>query len=285
MRTAPPVARPSAVGSALPGLRLRIGVILSLILLLVAFVSVSWTPVPLEEVDLAAAMQGPSAAHLLGVDASGHDVLSLAMKGMLTSFVVAAVGLAIGLFLGVPLGAVAAVWGLGVGKAVEGLSGVLFAVSALGFAAIFTVYLGPSALNAMLAIGAFNIAVVARESRRLIAAQRGRDDVAAARLAGLRGWELMRRHMLADLLPGYGRLLALLMAGGVMLEAGLSFAGLAAQPGSASLGLMLREARPVMMAQPLLIIIPATALVLIALGFQLIASGLDRRAAGGRHAA
>ncbi len=284
MRSLPPVSPPTAVGSALPGLRLRLGVVLSLLLLLTGFVSVVWTPLPLEQLDLAASMQGPSAAHLLGVDTFGRDVLSLVMKAVLTSFVVAAVGLALGLFVGVPLGAVAGIAGPRADRAMEGAAGVLMALSALGSAAILFVHLGPSALNAMLAIGLFNIAVVARVTRRLVGAQRGRDDVAAARLAGLGGWELVRRHMLPELLPDFGRLAALLLAGGVLLEAALSFAGLAAPPGGASLGLMLREARPVMMAQPLLMLVPAAALTLIALGLYLVATGLDRRQ-GGEHAA
>ena len=284
MRSLPPVSPPTAVGSAIPGLRLRLGVLLSLLLLLAGFVSVVWTPLPLDQLDLAASMQGPSAAHLLGVDTFGRDVLSLAMKAMLTSFVVTTVGLALGLFVGVPLGAVASLAGPWADRAMEGVAGVLLALSALGIAAVLFVHLGPSALNAMLAIGLFNIAVVIRATRRLLGDQRGRDDIAAAHLAGLRGWELVRRHMLAELLPDFGRLAALLLAGGVLLEAALSFVGLAAPPGGASLGLMLREARPVMMAQPLLILVPAAALTLIALGLHLIAAGLDRRQ-GVKHAA
>lgn len=284
MKSLPPVSPPTAVGSAIPGLRLRLGVLLSLLLLLAGFVSVVWTPLPLDQLDLAASMQGPSAAHLLGVDTFGRDVLSLAMKAMLTSFVVTTVGLALGLFVGVPLGAVASLAGPWADRAMEGVAGVLLALSALGIAAVLFVHLGPSALNAMLAIGLFNIAVVIRATRRLLGDQRGRDDIAAAYLAGLRGWELVRRHMLAELLPDFGRLAALLLAGGVLLEAALSFVGLAAPPGGASLGLMLREARPVMMAQPLLILVPAAALTLIALGLHLIAAGLDRRQ-GVKHAA
>ena len=68
---------------------LRIGAIASLVFLLIGFVSIAWVPYPIEVINVGAAMQDPSPAHWLGTDHLGRDMLSMIMKGTLTSFVVA----------------------------------------------------------------------------------------------------------------------------------------------------------------------------------------------------
>ena len=90
---------------------LRIGAIASLLFLLIGFVSIIWTPYPIEVISISNAMQDPSPAHWFGTDHLGRDMVSLVMKGTLTSFVVAAIAVAIGALIGVTLGLAAAAWG------------------------------------------------------------------------------------------------------------------------------------------------------------------------------
>ena len=89
---------------------LRIGAVASLLFLLIGFVSIIWTPYPIENVVIGSAMQDPSPAHWLGTDHLGRDMVSLVMKGTLTSFIVAAIAVAIGALIGIPLGLAAAAW-------------------------------------------------------------------------------------------------------------------------------------------------------------------------------
>lgn len=274
----PPVARPLA----LPMIRLRLAVIATLVLLLIGFVSIVWTPYPVDQLDALTQAQAPSASHLLGTDALGRDTLSMAMKGILTSFVVSAVAAAIGLFIGIPLAVAAARWGLVAERLLIGGAGLFLSFSALGIAALLTAQVGPSALNAMLAIGLFNIAVVARQTREDLRAFQGRDYLAASRLSGLAGWELARRHVLPSLLPLLGATAAAQLAHGVLLEAGLGYLGLASQPPGSSLGLMLRDAQSVMLFEPLPMLVPGAALLLIVVALQLVARGLRQEA---KHAA
>jgi peptide/nickel transport system permease protein len=249
----PPLSGPSFLSRALPGATLRIGVAATLILLLIGFVSIVWTPFPIEKLDLQAQLQDPSATHLLGTDQLGRDLLSMTMKGILTSFVVAAVATAIGLFIGVPLGVAAAVAGGRTERLILGGTGFLVTVSALVFA------------------------VLARVTHDLLLPFRGRDDLAASRLAGLGGWDLARLHVL----PQFTGLLAAAaltqLAFGVLAEAGLSFVGLGSQPPGTSLGLMLKDAQGFMLFEPLLVIVPGVALLLIALSLNLIATALKDR--------
>lgn len=281
----PPVSRPGLVSRVLPGFRLRTGVTVALVLLLIGFVSIVWTPYPVKLTDPIAQMQEPSAAHLLGTDATGRDILSMTMKGILTSFVVAGVATAIGLFIGVPLGAAAARGGVWSERLLLGGTGFFVSVSALGIAVVLTALLGPSALNAMLAIGLFNVAVIARATRDELTVFRGLDYIAASRLSGLGGWELVRRHILPSFLPILGAIAVTQMATGVLLEAALSFVGLASQPPGSSLGLMLRDAQSVMLFEPLLVVVPGLTLLLVTLALNLIATGLRDQFGEARDAA
>lgn len=272
----PPLLRPSLMARTLPGLRLRIGVLAILALLLIGFVSIVWTPYPVDQLDPVAQLQGPSAAHLLGTDALGRDLLSMVMKGILTSFVVAGVAVAIGLFIGVPLGLAASVGGVWIERLLLGGSGFFVSISAIGMAVVFTALFGASALIAMLAIGLFNISLIARSTHEALATFRGRDYIAASRLSGLGAWDGMRRHVLAGVIPHIGAAAIGQLAMGVLLEASLSFVGLGPQPPGSSLGLILRDAQSVMLFQPLLIWVPGIALVVIAVSLNLIAAGVRR---------
>jgi peptide/nickel transport system permease protein len=265
--------------------RLRIGAVLALLLLLVGFVSIVWTPYPVDQLNPVAQLEDPSAEHFLGTDTLGRDLVSMTMKGVLTSFVVSAVALGLGLFFGVPLGVAAASWGPLAARILLGGTSVLVSLSALGMAVVLAALLGPSALNAMLAIGLFNAAVIATETHHALLPYRGRDYIAASRLAGLGGWELARRHVLPRFLPALTAIGVTQLAAGVLLEAGLSFVGLGSQPPGSSLGLMLRDAQSVMLFEPMLIIVPGAALWLVALSLALVAGGIRHRNGGARDAA
>jgi peptide/nickel transport system permease protein len=259
-------------------LRLRLGVIATLLILLIGFVSIVWMPYPVDQLDPMAQTQAPSVAHLLGTDALGRDTLSMTMKGILTSFVVAGVAAAIGLFIGIPLAVAAARWGLLAERVLVGGAGIFVSLSALGIAVLLTLQFGPSALNAMIAIGLYSIAVVARQTRDDLRTFQGLDYLAASRLAGLAGWELARRHVLPGLVPLLGGTAMAQLAQGVLLEAGLGYLGLASQPPGSSLGLMLRDAQSVMLIEPKLTLVPGGALLLIVLALNFLARGLRREA-------
>jgi peptide/nickel transport system permease protein len=267
-------AVPGPSSRILPGIRLRIGMILALLLLLVGFVSIVWTPYPVDQLSPADQLQDPSLEHLLGTDALGRDLLSLTMKGILTSFVVAVVAVGIGLFIGVPIGVAAASWGVVAERILVGGSGFFVSVSALGIAVVLAALIGSSALSAMLAIGLFNVAVIARATRDALIPYRGREYIAASRLAGLGGWELARRHVLPRFMPTLMAVTVTQLAGSVLLEAGLSFVGLGSQAPGSSLGLMLRDAQSAMVFEPLLAIVPGAALWLIVLSLALVAGGI-----------
>ena len=137
----------------------------------------------------------------------------------------------------------------------------------------------------MLAIGAFNVAAIARETHSELVHYRGRDYIAAGRLAGLNGFDLARRYVVPSFAPMLTAVAVTQLATGVMLEAALSYVGLASQPPGSSLGLMLRDGQAMLQLAPHLVLVPGIALLLITLALTLIATGIRLHFAEARDAA
>lgn len=255
------------------GAGLRVGAIGSLLFLLLSFTSIAWTPHPIEALNVGAALQDPGMLFWFGSDHLGRDVLSLLMKGILTSFVVAAVAVVIGAIIGVPLGLAAAVWGGPVAWLLDRVSDFLITFPALIIAILIAAVFGSGAIVVMIAFGIFSIPAFARVTREGWLRLHNRDYVAAARMAGMGTFEIARRHI-APSVAGLLLVQALTMlALGIIAEASLSYVGLGAQAPASSLGLMLKEAQPYAALKPMLAIIPGIAIVLIVIALNLTADG------------
>lgn len=248
---------------------LRTGIIVSLLFLLLGFVSVVWTPYAVANLDVVSAMQDPSGAHWLGTDQLGRDVVSLIMKGILTSFVVAAVAVAIGALIGVLLGLAAALLGSYVDFAVSGIGAYLMAVPAFIVAVLLAAVFGPSAATLMVGIGIANIVPLALATRHAVVKSAGHDYVAAARLAGASGLDLVRRHSLSIIVRWLIAQAVAQLAFGIIAEAALSYIGLGVQPPATSLGVLLHDAQAFGAAKPLLVVVPGLVIVLIVLALNL----------------
>ncbi|MBA5776915.1 ABC transporter permease [Stappia sp. F7233] len=249
------------------------GAITSLVLAM-ALLSLVWTPYPIDVLSVADRLKGPSTAHILGTDQYGRDILSMLMVGARTSIAVALVAVGIGIFLGVPLGLAAAARGGLIEEAVMRFNDLVFAFPALVSAIMITAILGPGAINAILAIGIFNIPVFARVARGGALAYKSRDFVLAARVAGKGETRIVAEHILpniANLLIVQGTIQFSL---GILAEAGLSYVGLGAQPPLATWGRMLNEAQTMMAFAPQLALYPGLAIVVTVLGLNLLGDGL-----------
>ena len=252
-----------ALGAALAGLALAM-----------ALVSLLWTPFDVGGVDVAARLQRPGGAHPFGTDHLGRDLLSMVMIGARTSLSVALVAVGIGAGIGVPLGLVAAARGGLPDEAIMRMGDLIFAFPALVTAILITAALGPSALNAMLAIGIFNIPVFARVTRAGALPLWTLDYTRAAEIAG----KGRARISLEHILPNLSSLLivqgTIQFALGILAEAGLSYVGLGAQPPTPSWGRMLAEAQTLVTVAPHVAIVPGLAIVLTVLGLNLLGDGL-----------
>ena len=151
---------------------------------------------------------------------------------------------------------------------------LIFAFPALVIAILITAVFGPSAINAILAIGIFNIPVFARVTRGAALSLWTLDYILAARVAGKRDFRISIEHILpniASLLVVQGTIQFSL---GILAEAGLSYVGLGAQPPTPSWGRMLADAQTMIYLAPRLAILPGMAIVVMVLGLNLLGDGL-----------
>ncbi len=254
---------------------LVIGALLAGLFAGLALFSFVWTPHDAIAISVADKLKPPSATHWLGTDQLGRDILTLIMVGARTSIAVAIVAVGIGMGLGVPLGlAAAARRGTLLDEAVSRANDLVFAFPSLVVAILITAVFGPSAFNAILAIGIFNVPVFARLSRGAALSLWTRDFVLAARVAGKGRARISFEHILpniANLLIVQGTIQFSL---GILAEAGLSYVGLGAQPPTPSWGRMLAESQTLIYGNPGLALAPGLAILLTVLGLNLMGDGL-----------
>lgn len=251
------------------------GFAITAIIAAMAIVSFFWTPYDITRLIVSDKLQTPSPAHWFGTDHFGRDILSMIMIGARNSIAVALVAVAIGMGIGVPLGAFAAARGGWLDDVVMRLNDVVFAFPALLSAIMITAIFGPGAVNAIIAIGIFNIPVFARVARAGALSLWPREFILAARAAGKGKALITVEHILpniANLLIVQG---TIQFALGILAEAGLAYVGLGAQPPMPSWGRMLFDAQTRMILAPHLALFPGFAIVLTVLGLNLLGDGLS----------
>ncbi len=155
---------------------------------------------------------------------------------------------------------------------------LIFAFPALLLAILITAVFGPGAINAIIAIGIFNIPVFARVTRAGALQQWTRDYTLAARVAGKGPLRISWEHILPNLLGLLVVQGTIQFSLGVLAEAGLSYVGLSAQPPTPSWGRMLNEAQTLTALAPYLALFPGIAVLLFVLGLNLLGEGMRRRA-------
>ncbi len=254
---------------------LIIGALLSSLVLLAAVISFVWTPYDHAAMDIPGKFQRPGAAHWLGTDHFGRDLMSMVMVGARTSIAVALVAVGIGMGLGVPLGLTAAARKGGwLDEFIMRGNDLVFAFPSLVIAILITAVFGAGAVNAIVAIGIFNIPVFARITRGAALSLWEREFILAARVAGKSAARISAEHILpnvTNLLIVQGTIQFSLA---ILAEAGLSYIGLGAQPPTPSWGRMLADAQTLVSIAPHLALIPGFAIILTVLGLNLLGDGL-----------
>jgi peptide/nickel transport system permease protein len=253
------------------------GAAITLGFIAMALVAQFWTPYDPGTLDIVDKLHPPDRHHWFGTDQLGRDMLSMIMAGARNSVGVALLSVAIGLFIGVPAGLIAAARRGTADEIIMRGNDVIFAFPSLLLAILITAVFGPGAVNAIIAIGIFNIPVFARVIRGGAMGLWTRDYTLAARVAG-KGWvRISAEHILPNLL---GLLLVqgtIQFSLGVLAEAGLAYVGLGAQPPTPSWGRMLNEAQTLTALSPSLAIYPGCAVLLFVLGLNLLGDGLRPR--------
>jgi len=251
-----------------------IGALLVGLVLLAAMVSLVWTPWPALEMNIAQKLKGPSAAHWFGTDHFGRDILSMIMLGAQNALAVGLAAVGIGLALGLPLGLAAAMRRGWTEDIVMRATDLTFAFPAVLTAVLIAALAGPGGINAIIAVGIFNIAVFARLTRGAALQVMGRPFVKAALAIGKGPWRIAAGHVLPNITGVLVVQATIQFAVAILAEAGLSYLGLGVQPPNPSWGRMLNEAQTFMFIAPGQAIFPGLAIALAVLGLNLLGDGM-----------
>lgn len=251
------VARPTGVFAV---------VVLGLLVVLAA-VSLVWTPQDPFRTDPFRQWSGPSAAHWFGTDASGRDIASYLLAGTRTTVLVAVGSGVIASVVGIVLTAVGSLTARWVREGTAVLLDILVAFPTLLTAMLLTAVFGGSLGVVVVSVGlsfGVTIARVARGEIRRIARS---DYVVAARASGVGPLGVLTRHLVPNAAPLFTVQLSLAMATAVLAEAGLSYLGYGAGSDTASWGSMLADLQTYVGVHPWSAAWPgaATALVVAAL--------------------
>jgi peptide/nickel transport system permease protein len=225
--------------------------------LALALAGLLWTPYDPQAQDfLAQRLAGPSAAHWLGIDGLGRDVLSRLWRGVAHTIVLGATAAGLALTLATGLLAVerkAPAWGQAL---VRNLVAVALALPVLLVGLLLLVFLRPAASTLVVAVALGSVPLAFRQLRVMWLEQAGALYVLASRALGATPWQTVRFSVWPNLRPQLAGLARLLFAVAVLELSGLTFLGLTGDPDFAELGALLRQNQAYLFQRPGLVLWP-----------------------------
>ena len=224
--------------------------------------------------DYTAVLSGPTAEHPLGTDDLGRDLLSRALYGSRLSLEVGMVAVLVAVVLGVPIGLVSGYFGGIFDEAVMRVVDAVMALPALVLALTIAAVLGPGIWNATVAIAVVAAPTYTRLVRGQVLSIKENDYVLAAQSIGAPTWVILMRHILPNAFSPVIVQASLGVGFAIILEASLSFIGLGAQPPTPSWGNMVQVGFQYLEIAPWFVLIPAVAIFLAVLGFNMLGDGL-----------
>ena len=272
---ATPVRTDSLLRAALRSPNLLIGATITLVFVALALLSFVWTPYDFVAQNIPNKLKPPTAEHWLGTDHFGRDVFSMLMVGARTSIAVAFIAVTVAMVIGVPLGLFAAAKrGTVIDDIVMRGNDLIFAFPALLIAILITAVFGPGAVNAIIAVGLFNMPVFARLARAGALSLWQREFILAARVAGKGPARISLEHILPNILNTLVVQATIQFALGILAEAALAYVGLGVQPPTPSWGKMLSDSQTLIAIAPHVALAPGLTIVLMVLGVNLLGDGL-----------
>mgnify|MGYP000032238955 CR=1 FL=1 len=212
----------------------------------------------------------------LGTDRYGRDMLSRLLAGTRVTFLVGLVAVIISVLVGVTLGGLEGYFRGNVDRTILWLINVIWSVPTLLLVIAITLVLGKGFTQVFVAVGLTMWVDVARIVRSQLFSVRELDFVAAGRTMGFSDFRILFRHMLPNIVGPVLVVAASNFSTAILLEAGLSFLGIGAQPPTPSWGAMIKENYGfiILPDSAYLAILPGVAILLLTLAFTFVANGL-----------
>jgi oligopeptide transport system permease protein len=250
------------------------GLCVLIFFVLVALLTPWIAPYGYAQQDLELGATPPSAAHWLGTDIYGRDLLTLIMYGGRVSLAVGFIATAVALVIGVTWGAVAGYAGGKVDAVMMRLVDILYALPFMIFIVLLMVVFGRNMLLLFLAIGAVEWLTMARIMRSQVQSLRQQEFVEAAISLGLSPATIIRRHLVPNALGPIIVYTTLTIPSVMLLEAFLSFLGLGVQPPQTSWGLLISYGAESMEEYPWLLLYPGLVLTVTLFSLNFLGDGL-----------
>jgi len=250
------------------------GLVLLTLFIVIAILTPWIAPYGYADQNLDLGATSPSAAHWLGTDIFGRDLLTQVMYGGRISLAVGFVATAVALIIGVTWGAIAGYVGGRTDAIMMRLVDILYALPFMIFIVLLMVVFGRNMLLLFLAIGAVEWLTMARIMRSQVQSLRQQEFVEAAISLGLSPATIIRRHLIPNALGPIIVYTTLTIPSVMLLEAFLSFLGLGIQPPQTSWGLLISYGAETMEEFPWLLIFPGLALTLTLFSLNFLGDGL-----------
>lgn len=212
----------------------------------------------------------------LGTDYHGRDLLSRLMAGTIISLSVGGISVIISVFIGVTLGAISGFFKGWVDDVIMWLINVIWSIPAMLLVIAVTLALGKGFTNIFFAVGLIMWVEVARIVRGQVLGVREKEFIEAGKALGFNSSRLIVRHIIPNVMGPVIVMSAANFAQAILIEAGLSFLGIGAQPPTASWGGMIKDSYSMIKVsgKEFLAILPGICIMLLVLAFMLVGNGL-----------
>lgn len=258
-----------------PNYNLIFGCALTSLTVSVIVLGFFWTPFSPDAMSSAEKSIGPCAAHLLGTDNFGRDILSRVMEGAGTTLSIAFIAVSIGATLGTLIGGLTGYFGGVADEIIMRINDAVTAFPSILLALVVISITGNGKTNIIIVLGILFIPSFARVVRGEFAKQRNMDYVKNAKLMGVSNARIMFVHILPNITPVLLSSVAIGFNNAVLAEASMSYLGVGVKPTeSASLGRMLLDSQAYLFSAPWQALSAGFAISILILGFALISEGL-----------